>query len=314
MSAMIEVEGLTKRYGNFRAVNNISFHAERGEILGFLGPNGAGKTTTMRILSGYMPPTEGRASVAGMDVFENAVEVRRQLGYLPETVPLYEEMTVWNYIAFMADLNHVADRFEAVEETLDMVDLSDRADSYISSLSKGMRQRVGLAQALVHKPDVMILDEPTIGLDPRQIREVRDLIRTIGKDRTVMLSTHILPEVGQLCDRVLIINNGVIVAEDSPDNLTSDMQGSTRFLVGVGAQVDLSTVASELSKVDHVDTVDVGEGKLEITSTAGKDARPSVSASIVNNGWDLLELRPLEMSLEDVFLQLTAEDEMEEEG
>lgn len=309
MTAMIEVEGLTKLYGDFVAVDNISFHAEQGEILGFLGPNGAGKTTTMRILAGFMPPSEGRAAIAGMDVFEESFKARQRLGYLPETVPLYEEMTVWDYVSYMAELHQVAKRDEAVEEALDMVDLWERADSFISNLSKGMRQRVGLAQALVHKPEVLILDEPTIGLDPRQIREIRDVIRNIGADRTVMLSTHILPEVSQLCTRVLIIDNGRIVAEDTPDKLAESLQGSTKFRVRVAGDTKLNVVARELLKVEHVETVEVTENGLEVFSGTGKDARPAVSAAVVNNGWDLIELSPLGMSLEDIFLQLTDEDE-----
>ena len=307
---MIEVEGLTKYYGNLKALDNISFHVERGEIVGFLGPNGAGKTTAMRILTSYMPPSAGRASVAGLDVFENSLQVRQRLGYLPETVPLYQEMTAWDYVSFMAELHHVPDREDHVAEALEMVDMTDRADSLISSLSKGMRQRVGLAQALVHQPEVLILDEPTLGLDPRQIREVRGLIRNIGQDRTVLLSTHILAEASQLCNRVLIIHQGRIVAEDAPENLSDHLQGSKRFLVRVESRAKAQTVAKALGRVESVASVEVTERGLEVTSTTGKDARPAVSAAVVNNGWDLLELRPLDLSLEDIFLQLTAEDEL----
>ena len=308
---MIEVEGLTKYYGRFKALDNISFHVEQGEIVGFLGPNGAGKTTAMRILTGYMPPSAGRASVAGMDVFDRSLEVRRRLGYLPETVPLYQEMTVWDYLSFMAELHHVPERDTAVEETLEMVDMLDRADSLISSLSKGMRQRVGLAQALVHEPDVLILDEPTIGLDPRQIREARDLIRSIGHDRTVLLSTHILAEASQLCNRVLIIHEGRIVAEDTPENLSEHLQGSKRFLVRVDSGADPQTaVAETLGRVGDVASVQVTEQGLEVTSVQNKDARPGVSAAIINKGWSLLEVRSLDLSLEEIFLQLTAEEEI----
>jgi ABC-2 type transport system ATP-binding protein len=232
---MIQVEGLTKYYGNYAAIDNISFHADAGEIVGFLGPNGAGKTTTMRILTGFMPPSEGRATVAGFDVYEDSLEVRKRIGYLPETVPLYKEMSVWQYVDYMAALHGLrgADRDDRVEETLDKVGMLERADSMIDSLSKGMRQRVGLAQALVHQPQVLILDEPTIGLDPRQVREVRQLIRDVGAERTVLLSTHILSEVSQLCSRILVINKGKIIAEDSPETLAQRLQGSLRFSVRV---------------------------------------------------------------------------------
>lgn len=307
---MIEVDGLTKYYGNFMALDKVSFHVERGEIVGFLGPNGAGKTTTMRILTGYLPPSEGRASIAGNDVFEDSLAVRKQLGYLPETVPLYEEMTTWDYLSFMAQLHHVKDRDDAVGEALEQVDLLDRADSLISSLSKGMRQRVGLAQALVHKPDVLILDEPTIGLDPRQIREVRDLIRDIGQDRTVMLSTHILPEVEQLCTRVLIIHRGRLVAEDTPENLSSRLMGTGRFLVRVNGQVAAESVADRLGTVKGVTSAVVTDAGVEVTSEQDNDVRPEVARAIVNNGWDLLEIRGLDLPLEEIFLQLTAEAEV----
>src|SRR5262245_28957454 len=216
---MIRATELTKDYGPRRAINALTFEARQGEILGFLGPNGAGKTTTMRILTGYMPPTDGTATVAGFDVVEESLEVRRRVGYLPETVPLYTEMTVEGYLKYMADLRHLPKPLDAVDEVLETVSLTDRADGYLSNLSKGMRQRVGLAQALLHRPEVLILDEPTIGLDPAQVIDVRNVIREAGKERTVLLSTHILSEAQQLCDRVLIINEGHIVAEDTPENL-----------------------------------------------------------------------------------------------
>ena len=235
---MIRVEGLTKEYGPRRAIENITFHAEKGEILGFLGPNGAGKTTTMRILSGYMPPTSGTATVAGFDVVGQSLEVRRRVGYLPESVPLYPEMTVFDYLKFMADLRQLPDADERVDTVLEMVNMEERSEGYIANLSKGMRQRVGLAQALLHSPEVLILDEPTIGLDPVQITEVRSLIREIGRERTVLLSTHILSEAQQICDRVLIINKGRIVAEDSPERLQSRLEGGQRVLVQASGDSD----------------------------------------------------------------------------
>lgn len=225
---IIRATGLTKDYGSRRAIENLTFEAKQGEVVGFLGPNGAGKTTTMRILTGYMPPTYGAAQVAGFDVVDNSLEVRRRVGYLPETVPLYPDMTVFDYLKFMADLRHIPDSDDMVDEALEVVDMQERSEGYIGKLSKGMRQRVGLAQALLHKPEVLILDEPTIGLDPAQVVEVRNIIREIGKERTVLLSTHILSEAQQLCDRVMIINKGRIVAEDLPENLQARLVGAER--------------------------------------------------------------------------------------
>jgi ABC-2 type transport system ATP-binding protein len=312
---MIQVEGLTKYYGPYRAIDSLSFHAEAGEIVGFLGPNGAGKTTTMRILTGYMPPSEGKVTVAGYDVFEQSLQVRKEVGYLPETVPLYKELTVWQYVDYMAGLHGMTNpsRRNRVGEVLDMVGMSDRADSMIDSLSKGMRQRVGLAQALVHKPRVLILDEPTIGLDPRQVREVRELIREVGQDRTVLLSTHILSEVSQLCSRILIINKGQIVAEDSPLTLAARMQGTTRFLVRVG-NATAAEAASGLKTVKGVGEVYAHDNAVEITSKPDQDARSAVASAIVKKGWDLLEMRSLDMSLEDIFLELTTDEPLPEEA
>ncbi|HEX7556515.1 MAG TPA: ATP-binding cassette domain-containing protein, partial [Leptolinea sp.] len=216
---MIRVKSLSKDYGLRRAVNEITFNASKGEILGFLGPNGAGKTTTMRILTGYMPPTSGTAEIGGFDVVENSLEVRRLVGYMPESVPLYNDMTVMEYLTYMGEFHRLPDLDDRVDEVLEKVHLDDRAGGYIGNLSKGMRQRLGLAQAILHRPEVLILDEPTIGLDPAQVIEFRNLIREIGKEHTVMLSTHILTEVQQVCNRVIIINNGRIVAEDTPTGL-----------------------------------------------------------------------------------------------
>jgi ABC-2 type transport system ATP-binding protein len=306
---MIQVDGLTKYYGQFKAIDNLSFSADTGEILGFLGPNGAGKTTTMRILTGYMPASEGTAIVAGYDIFDQSVEARQRIGYLPETVPLYNEMTVWQYVNFMAELHHYPrdKREERVEAVLDMVDMLDREDSLISSLSKGMRQRIGLAQALVHEPEVLILDEPTIGLDPRQVREVRELIRSLGQNRTVLLSTHILSEVSQLCNRILIINRGRIVAEDSPETLAARLQGAARYMVRVG-KGDSDQVKKVLGQISDVSSVIVTDEGFELTTSAGANPRPAIAAAIVNQGWDLLELRPVDLSLEDIFLQLTQDE------
>lgn len=311
---MIQVEGLTKYYGNFKAIDSLSFHADAGEIVGFLGPNGAGKTTAMRILTGYMPPSEGRAVVAGYDVYEDSLEARRHIGYLPETVPLYKEMSVWQYVDYMASLHGMRgnEREDRVEEVLDKVGLLDRSDSMIDSLSRGMRQRVGLAQALVHKPKVLILDEPTVGLDPRQVREVRELIREVGQDRTVLLSTHILSEVSQLCSRILVINKGHIVAEDDPETLAARLQGAQRFFVRVG-NAEPETVAQALNGITSVMEAHPTDRGIEVTSKKDKDSRPAVAQTIVGQGWDLLELQPMGMSMEEIFMQLTTDDTAEEE-
>lgn len=304
---MIQVEGLTKDYGRRRAVENLTFHAEKGEILGFLGPNGAGKTTVMRILCGFMPPTTGSAKVAGFDVIDQSLDVRRRVGYLPETVPLYPDMTVFNYLKYMADLRHLSGAEDSVDNVLDIVHMQDRSDGYISNLSKGMRQRIGLAQALLHQPEVLILDEPTIGLDPAQIRDVRNLIRDIGKERTVMLSTHILSEAQQICDRVLIINKGQIVAEDSPEMLQSRLTGARRIALLVGGDTDgLRDVMAEVPGVDKV--VSKGNGGIEFETSPGEDVRPRVARAVVSAGYDLLEFRPLDLSLEEIFLELTRDE------
>ncbi|KAA3647224.1 MAG: ABC transporter ATP-binding protein [Chloroflexi bacterium] len=304
---MIQVEGLTKDYGPRRAIEDLSFSAQKGEIVGFLGPNGAGKTTTMRILTGFMPPTNGRASVAGYDVVDESIEVRRRVGYLPENVPLYDDMTVWDYLKYMADLHNVEDAEDRIYDIIEVVGMEERTDSYISSLSKGMRQRIGLAQALVHEPEVLILDEPTIGLDPSQIRGVRNLIQEIGKERTVMLSTHILSEAQQICDRVLIINKGHIVAEDTPQNLQSRLAGSQRVAIQVAGDEDgLDKVISGVKGVISASVTSAGV--VEFETEAGKDVRPDVARQVIKKKYDLLEMRPLGMSLEDIFLEITRED------
>lgn len=309
---MIQVEDLTKRYGQRVAIDNISFHAERGEIVGFLGPNGAGKTTTMRILTGYMPASEGRAVVAGYDVFSESLEARKRTGYLPETVPLYDDMTIWQYLDFMAELRQLPEREGRVEEAIDAVHMTDRADSFIANLSKGMRQRVGLAQALLHKPEVLILDEPTIGLDPAQVKDVRELIRELGRERTVMLSTHILSEAQTLCNRVLIINKGRIVAEDSPDRLRSRLSGGDR--VGIKVAGDGAGLAETLGKVPGVTAVrSIKDGELEVETSPGGNARPELAKAVVNGGWGLMEMKSMGMSLEDIYLQLIQAETSEEE-
>ena len=304
---MIEVEGLTKDYGPRRAISNLNFQANQGEILGFLGPNGAGKTTTMRILSGFMPPTYGKAQVAGFDVVDQSLEVRKRVGYLPETVPLYPDMTVFDYLKYMADLRHIKNGDDRVDDVLDTVHMRDRANGYIGNLSKGMRQRIGLAQALLHEPEVLILDEPTIGLDPAQIKEVRTLISEIGKQRTVLLSTHILSEAQQICDRVLIINKGEIVVEDTPSRLQAGLTGIQRVALRVRGDGDgLEKLVSEIPGVGQV--MAPQDGMVEVDCPPGNDLRPAIAREVINAGFDLLELRNIDLSLEDIFLELTREE------
>lgn len=301
---MIKVSGLTKDYGARRAIHNLNFDAQQGEIVGFLGPNGAGKTTTMRILTGYMPPTDGEALVAGYDVVEESLEVRKRVGYLPESVPLYYDMAVFDYLKYMGELRRIPDVDDRVDEVLDMVGLIDRANGYIGNLSKGMKQRVGLAQALLHRPEVLILDEPTIGLDPGQVVEVRELIREIGRERTVLLSTHLLNEAQNLCDRVLIINKGKIVAEDTTENLQARLLGAERVVVRVRGESDeLAASIKTVKGVRKVETLE--DGGVEFEFASGKDLRPEVARQVIKDGYELLELRPLGMSLEEIFLELT---------
>ena len=305
---MIEAQNLTRYYGPTRAVHNLNFHVDKGEIVGFLGPNGAGKTTTMRMLTAFLPPSDGTARVAGFDVFYDSLEVRRRVGYMPETVPLYPEMTVWAYLDYMAALRRLPDRRQAVDRALEACGIGDRADTPIGKLSKGYRQRVGLAQAILHEPEVLILDEPTIGLDPRQVTEVRALIREIGREHTVILSSHILPEVSQTCGRVLIINKGEIVAEGTPEELTTQLQGAERVLVRI-ADAGPPEAIEVLKRVDGVIGVEpVDGGAYQVSCTQGYDRRAELARAVVERGWGLLELRTVGMSLEDIFLQLTTEE------
>jgi len=310
---VIEVQHLTKRYGPVTAVDDISFTVERGEILGFLGPNGAGKTTTMRVLTGYMPPTEGKAVVAGYDVMEQPIEAKRRTGYLPETPPLYPEMTVREYLAFVAKIKGVprGERKARVDDMMRKTHVHDMANRHCGKLSKGYRQRVGLAQALMHNPDVLILDEPTAGLDPKQIIETRQLIRGLAGDHTIILSTHILPEVSQTCQRVVIINRGKVVAVDTPDNLTSRLRGSETMYLQVDAGgTDVAAVLERVSGVTRVAATDTKQQVVgyEVDSEPGRDVRRELAAAVVSRGWGLLELRPMRMSLEEIFLHVTTEE------
>jgi len=310
---MIQVENLTKLYGSHRALDQVSFQVEKGEILGFLGPNGAGKTTTMRILAGFFPATEGKAVVAGFDVAEQPIEAKRRVGYLPESPPLYTEMSVESYLTFVArikglDSSLIAKRSDYV---VDRCGLSKVRDRLIKHLSKGFRQRVGLAQALIHNPDVLILDEPTIGLDPKQIIEVRELIRNLGGDHTVILSTHILPEVSMTCERVVIINRGRIAAVDTPENLTRQLKGGDRIEVEVSGPVE--ELNQLLDEVPGVLTITGGEAvdgrhRFQIESEGG-EIRHLVSRKLVEYGFDLYQIRSETMTLEEVFLTLTTEED-----
>ena len=310
---MIEVQHLTKRYGRVTAVDDVTFRVERGEILGFLGPNGAGKTTTMRILTGYMPATEGKAIVAGFDVFDQPIEAKRRTGYLPETPPLYPDMSVSEYLTFVSKIKRVpaAERRQRVQQVMQKTRIDDMANRLCSKLSKGYRQRVGLAQALIHNPDVLILDEPTAGLDPKQIIETRQLIKELAGDHTIILSTHILPEVSQTCQRVVIINKGRVVAVDTPDNLISRLQGSETMYVQVDAMgSDAGVSLGGIPGVTRVVEADRKNGVVgyEVETEHGHDVRRDLARTVVSSGWGLLELRPMRMSLEEIFLSLTTED------
>ena len=309
---MIEVQHLTKRYGRVTAVDDVTFRVERGEILGFLGPNGAGKTTTMRVITGYMPPTEGRCIVAGFDVFDQPVEAKRRTGYLPETPPLYPDMTVREYLTFVARIKGVpsADRKARVEQVMKRVWIADVASRHCGKLSKGYRQRVGLAQAVLHNPDVLVLDEPTAGLDPKQIIETRQLIKELAGDHTIILSTHILPEVSQTCQRVVIINKGRVVAVDTPDNLTHRLRGAETMYVLVEAPVDATPTLQAMAGVTRVSVADRHDRAIgyEVESVRDADIRRDLARTIVAQQWGLLEMRPLRMSLEEIFLQVTTEE------
>ena len=310
---MIQVEHLTKRYGGTTAVSDVSFQVNKGEIVGFLGPNGAGKTTTMRILSGFIPATGGTARISGFDVFEQPIEVKRRLGYLPENPPLYQELSVDSFLLFAGRIKGVksdqlANRLETVKEQCALEEMGDRL---IRHLSKGYRQRVGLAQALIHNPDVLILDEPTVGLDPKQIIEVRELIKRLAGEHTIILSSHILPEVSMTCDRVVIINNGRVVAIDTPDNLKRTLAGGN--LVRVEFRGDPERVRQSLRSMPHLTSVEPDSAggaptALRVEVEAGFDERPNIARAVIQTGADLLELKSAGPSLEEIFLKLTTEE------
>lgn len=315
---MIEVEKLTKYYGRLAAIKDVSFRVESGEIVGFLGPNGAGKTTTMRILTCFSPASSGKATILGMDALDNSIKIRGQLGYLPESVPLYEWMRVRAYLEFVARAKAVSSevRHKEVDRVAESVGIGQVMGMPIRHLSKGFRQRVGLAQALIGNPPILILDEPTIGLDPKQIREIRHLIKGFSRNRTVILSTHILPEVSQICDRVIIINKGTIIAEDTPTNLIKSHGKFSRCQLVVAAPE--GEVKQMLSEVDGVNSVRLTpapeEGRVSalIEASSQPDLCPALARAVTNKGWDLFELRRLQASLEDVFIDLVTEEAEEE--
>ena len=312
---VIQATGLTHYYGPQPAIEDVNFGVKKGEILGFLGPNGAGKTTTMRILTGFMPPTEGKVTVGGFDVVEQSLEVRRRVGYLPETVPLYTEMSVNSYLKYMGSLRGMEPKRikRRITEVIDVCRLGDYHKTIIGKLSKGFRQRVGIAQAILHEPEILVLDEPTIGIDPIQVVETRKLIQDLGKQQTVVLSSHILPEVSMICQRVLIIHQGRIVAEDTPDNLAGRLQGVDRLEVEVGGPS--AQVLPVLKKVSGV--IQVTHSRQQnrdvytIQAKQGQDLRDEISRAVVSNDWSLLNLQQVGMTLEDIFLRLTTEEELD---
>ena len=323
---MIEVQNITKNYGPFQALRDISFQVDKGQIVGFLGPNGAGKTTTMRILTCFMPASSGRVTVAGYDVFKASREVRKRIGYLPENVPLYPEMTVTKYLTYMAKIRSVprSSIKGQLDNAIEACGLTERRQQIIGQLSRGFRQRVGLAQALIHEPDVLILDEPTSGLDPRQIVEIRELIKALGKERTILFSTHILPEASLTCERLIIISRGKITGDvqlkdgravskqsEASDSSTEDLQPASSILAlevaGAPAE-DISAVLRDIPNVieveQHTVSTDVST-TFHLRYTLATDIRAVVAATIVERGWQLLEMHTTEMSLEELFLSLT---------
>jgi ABC-2 type transport system ATP-binding protein len=309
---MIKVEGLSKRYARNLAVDNISFEVEKGEIVGFLGPNGAGKTTTMRILTCFLPPTSGKASVAGFDTIESPLEVKKRIGYLPETPPVYPEMEIQEYLTFVGQLKGMSSNglSKRVDEVMGRCAIGDVRSKLIGKLSKGYRQRVGLAQAIIHNPEVLILDEPTSGLDPKQIIETRELIASLAGDHTIILSTHILSEIEHACNKVIIISRGKVMATDTVNNLTNRLRGSEAVNVEVISPVSSGEIRQLFEQMPGISRVVLKNSQnnihtFEVESMQGKNVRGDIARVVVQSGWTLNELRPLGFSLEDIFLQLT---------
>jgi len=323
---LIKIEHMSKSYGPYPAVIDISFEVLKGEIVGFLGPNGAGKTTTMRVVTGFTPPTEGVVTVGGYDVVSHSLDVRRHIGYLPETVPLYLDMTVYDYLSYMGEIRGMNKSWvkERLPKVIDMVKLGEYRNTLVGRLSKGYRQRTGIAQAILHEPDVLVMDEPTIGIDPIQVVETRELISNLGEEHTLLLSSHILPEVSAICKRVLVIHDGRIVADDKPDDLSEKLQHAERIEISVrgveapafiNAMRDISVVVDARS--DQRAAM-LQRAEREDFSPFIVDARPNVQASeqiaktIIENGWGLTNLTPLPMTLEEIFLELTTEENLGE--
>ena len=311
---MIEVDRLTKFYGARPAVRDVSFKVEKGEVVGFIGPNGAGKTTTMRILTCFLPPTSGTARICGFDVFDDPVEVRRRIGYMPENVSLYNEMITRSYLNFVSEMKGISKnkRREEVDKVITQCGLIEVANRYIGHLSKGYKQRVGLAQALLGDPEVLILDEPTVGLDPRQIIEIRELIRGLAGQHSVILSTHILPEVSMTCDRIIIVNEGRVAAEDTAENLTAKLQKARTLSMEVEGPKE--NVVKSLRTIPGVVSVAClrstdSNHVIEVESDPETDVRKQLSQTVVQSGWGLLEMKPVGLSLEDIFVRLVTEDE-----
>ncbi|MBW2090873.1 MAG: ATP-binding cassette domain-containing protein [Deltaproteobacteria bacterium] len=306
---MIEAENLTKYYGTFLAIEDVSFEVGKGEIVGFLGPNGAGKTTTMRILSGFIPPTTGTARVADYDIHSQSLEARRRIGYLPESVPLYKDMTVESFLRFYGTIRGMdRRRREArIKEVMNICRVDRYAKTHIHKLSKGYRQLVGVAQAILHEPEVLILDEPTIGIDPRQVVQIRQLIKELGQEHTVILSTHILAEVSMICERIMIMDRGKIMAVDSAENLSQRLKGTQRIEIEIKGPAE--TIVSRLREVKGVFNVTVegsGDQRLfAVECSPGQDIRDELASAVVQSGFSLLGLKSYEMSVEDIFLQLT---------
>ncbi|MBI1824594.1 MAG: ATP-binding cassette domain-containing protein [Nitrospirae bacterium] len=311
---MIEVKQLTKLYGTVKAVDNVSFNVNKGEIVAFLGPNGAGKSTTMRIITGFIPATTGTARVAGFDVFDDPLEVKKRIGYLPESPPLYPDMTVSEYLLFVARIKQVPSQnlFSSIQNVMDQCNLGTVRGRLIKKLSKGFQQRVGLAQALIHDPEVLILDEPTVGLDPHQIIEIRELIRALAGNHTIILSTHILPEATALCQRVLIINEGRLVAEDSPEKLSANLRKTDKVNLtlrrGNEKIVESLQAISGMLSVAHILTGEDGVWEVTAEYPIGSDLREEIARTVIENGGGLLEMKSQTLTLEDIFLKLTREE------
>ena len=309
---MIDVEGLTRYYGEKRAISDVSFHVKEGEILGMLGPNAAGKTTTMRILTCFMPPTSGKATIGGFDIFEHSMDVRRITGYLPENPPLYTDMSVTDYLDFVAKLKGIekTKRKSEVDSVIEKAALGDVQARIIGKLSKGYKQRVGLAQSLLNNPKIVILDEPTVGLDPKQIIEIRELIKNLRGEHTVILSSHILPEIEQTCERVVIINDGRVVAEDTPENLMLRLKGGERTQLQVeGKEADIKKALKSIKEIKSLETTVGHKGIINVIVESDKDIRKMLAKNIVSEGLGLLELSMDRFTLEDIFLHLTTKEE-----